>query len=325
MSSAVTTLITLVIVGAIGYYVWTNKDSILGMVKSGGDGMAVGGKMIYKGTGKVITGDSAFVDAKNPYPMHSGAQRPSARFIFGGGKGKQCVPFHSLEATVYTTIGAPSGKPPTTCFALQTGGPGQSGNNCCTYNLGFDASGKAIAEEEGAHSPAPTSVPMSVSPGMNIGPLHNRTIGLKTIIYHPSANQVVVEGWVDAQNNGSWKLFYKSTNPHGGALPIITHSPMAGSPCQEARLRIDAHWPIEFDKARSFVAEIPDNPSPMIGVTNPITTVKPLTPAQKQLVGATSTTPKGKTKTKKSNYAFEYDGQFHYPEFSPISYLYNPY
>lgn len=224
--------------------------------------------LIYQGTGKRLTADLGVLEAKNPWPMQSGAKRPSARFIWGAGKGKgdaKCVPYHSLEATIYAKIGAKAAKSPTMALLIQSGGPGQRGQNGCTYNLGFGEDGVPVSGEECQHDPKVKGgkIPGSIT-STKIGPIENKTIGMKWIMTHPSANTVHVEGWVDADNSGKWKLFYKADNPHGGAgIPVITKVPMFGTDtCQEVRMRCDGYWPFEIVKEKSFVAELTDNPKP---------------------------------------------------------------
>ena len=291
---------------------------------SAGGATAVAGKMIYSGTGRVLAGSLAVKDANKSYSMASGNNRPSTRYIWGSGKGKgdaKCVNFNSYEATVYVTYG--SGGSSNTRSILTGGGPGQRGNNCCVYSTGFVTStGDAFAEEEGPHSPHPTIYKMNVQGGAikNIGPLHNRTIGLKQVLIRNGA-QVKLEGWVDPQANGQWKLFYRAINPKGGSLPVITKMPMAGENCGEVRFRTDGIWPVELDTARSFVAELPDNPRADTGANiqgAPLAAAK----TGNKIPDTKKTSSKNK---KKSNFAFVYDGNMHYLEQPQVSYLYNPY
>lgn len=232
-------------------------------LSGGGGATAAAGKMIYSGTGKVLGGDLVFKDANQNYKMNSGHNRPSTRYIWGSGKGKgaaNCVNFNSYEATIYATYG--KGGSSNTRSIITGGGPGQRDKNCCVYSTGFvTSSGDAFAEEEGPHSPHPTIYPMTVQGGAikNIGPLAGRTIGLKQVLIR-SGGQVKLEGWVDPQANGQWKLFYRAINPKGGSLPVITKMPMAGENCGEVRFRTDGIWPVTIDAGRSFVAELPDNP-----------------------------------------------------------------
>ncbi len=232
--------------------------------------------LIYQGTGKRLTADLGVLEAKNPWPMQSGAKRPSARFIWGAGKGKgdaKCVAYHSLEATIYAKIGAKVAKSPSMALLIQSGGPGQHGQNGCTYNLGFGEDGVPVSGEECQHDPKVKGgkIPGSIT-STKIGPLENKIIGMKWIMTHPSANLVHVEGWVDADNSGKWKLFYKADNPHGSnekEIPIITKVPMFGTDtCQEVRMRCDGYWPFEIVKEKSFVAELPDNPKPTSDFVN---------------------------------------------------------
>ena len=331
MSSSIANLILIIGLIGIGYYVFTGGSgfdigSIFGLgggSGGGGPGRAVG-KMIYKGTGKVLTGNLAVKDANQSYSMHSGNNRPSTRYIWGSGKGSgaaKCMNFTSYEATVYATYG--KGGSSNTRSILTGGGPGQRGNNCCVYSTGFVTStGKAFAEEEGPHSPKPTIFQMSVQlPNVNgavdnIGPLAGRTIGLKQVLIR-NGQTVRLEGWVDQHNNGNWQLFYRAINPHGGSLPVITKMPMQGENCGEVRFRTDGIWPVTLDTARSFVAELPPNPSP-IGNSEP---------AIPQPIGVTKGSPKttNKKTTKKSNFSYVYDGNMHYLEQPIISTLWGAY
>jgi len=229
---------------------------------------------IYQGTGKRLTADLGVLEAKNPWPMQSGAKRPSARFIWGAGKGKgdaKCVTYRSLEATIYAKIGAKVAKSPSMALLIQSGGPGQRGQNGCTYNLGFGEDGVPVSGEECQHDPKVKGgkIPGSIT-STKIGALENKIIGMKWIMTHPSADTVHVEGWVDADNTGKWKLFYKADNPHGGdGIPVITKVPMFGNDtCQEVRMRCDGYWPFEIVKEKSFVAELPDNPKPASDVVS---------------------------------------------------------
>lgn len=214
------------------------------------------GGFIYRGTGRIVSGNSFVRKSQLCWKMSSGGCRSSVRF--------QCanhcnVPFRNLEATTYVHIGplSPHRKGEGR-LVLTTGGPGQSGKNCCVYSLGFTQQGHAYAEEEGAHSPHPHISKMPVIGGeiSSIGPLANRTIGLKNIIWHDS-HGTHVQGWVDYSNRGQWHKFYDTVNPHGANLPVITHSPMVGRAGeQEARVRIDNHWPVSFDISHTNVREI---------------------------------------------------------------------
>lgn len=277
MTSLITTLIVL---GAIGYAL-IHRCDLLGLCGGGGGSSSSGngsgvttasGKMIYRGTGKVLTGDLAVLDANKSQSLDSGGSRPSTRFIWGAGKGKgaaNCVDYNSYEATVYAKLG-PGGSSNTRAI-VTGGGGGQRGKNCCVYSVGFvTSSGESFAEEEGAHEPHPTIEKMPVVGGSikNIGPLANRTIGFKEILIR-GGGQVLLEGWVDDKNDGNWKLFYRAKNPHGGNLPVITRTGLAGEKCGEVRFRCDDIWPVEIDKSRSFVAELPDNATPATG-NNPV-------------------------------------------------------
>lgn len=221
---------------------------------------------IYQNTGKRLGAELGVLEAKNPWPMQSGQKRPSVRFIWGAGKGKgdaKCIPYHSLEVTIYAKIGAHTAKSPSMALLVQSGGPGQRGQNGCTYNLGFGADGIPISGEECQHDPKVKGGKIKNSiTGVNIGPLENKTIGIKWILFHPKPNLVHLEGWVDQKNDGQWKIFYSGDNPHGGSgIPIITKVPMFGSDtCQEARLRCDGYWPVEIVKEKTFVAELYDDP-----------------------------------------------------------------
>jgi len=240
----------------------------------GGGATAAAGKMIYRGTGKVLTGDLAVLDANKAQSLDSGGSRPSTRFIWGSGKGKgaaKCVDFNSYEATVYAKLG-PGGSANTRAI-VTGGGGGQRGKNCCVYSVGFvTSSGEAFAEEEGAHEPHPTIEKMPVVGGSikNIGPLKNRTIGFKEVLIR-GGGQVLLEGWVDPDASGNWKLFYRARNPKGGNLPVITKTGLVGETCGEVRFRCDDIWPVTIDTSRSFVAELPDNAVPAGGnVGNPV-------------------------------------------------------
>jgi hypothetical protein len=232
-------------------------------------------KMIHQGTGNSIPGDKWYKDANKNWEMSSKDKngnhkhRPSTRLIYYKNKGPHgdCVPYHDLEVTAYVKVGPKADNAEGDArLIVTTGGPGQSKQNCCVYSLGFDAdSGKAYAEEEGPHSPHPTIQPMDVKGGEidGIGPIGNRTIGLKEIIYHDSSG-THVEGWVDKDANNGWKCFYKELNPHGKAkpksgqsdLPVITKVPMAGDKCQEMRIRCDNYWPVDLIPDKSSIAEI---------------------------------------------------------------------
>lgn len=221
-----------------------------------GGGTTARGGMLYRGTGRIITGDKWTNQSQQCWSLASGGCRSSSRFQCEKGC---CVPYRDLEANWYFHAGPTSRYlKGTTRAMLSVGGPGQSGKNCCVYSLGFiQNSGQSYAEEEGPHSPSPTIYAMPVQGDTvgNIGPIVNRTIGIKSVLWHDSGG-TQVEGWVDSAGNGSFRRFYKSTNPHGGSLPVITHSPMAGDNCQEARGRIDGVWPVNWDTARTFVAEL---------------------------------------------------------------------
>lgn len=336
MSSAVANVILLLGLAGIGYYLFVNRDNVSSVIGNifgvggGGGGSsgatAAAGKMIYKGTGKVIPGSKWTNKSQACWAMSSGGCRSSSRFQCAEGC---CIPYHDLEATVYVHVGPRSAHTKGSArLILTTGGPGQSGNNCCVYSLGFTEQGQAYAEEEGPHSPHPHIYPMPVTGGAvrDIGPIVNRTIGLKNIIWH-SGGQTHVEGWVDQKADGNWQLFYRAINPHGGNLPVITHSPMAGSSCQEVRCRVDNYWPITFDTARSFVAELPPNPVPAGGAvpTTPDAAIKAATggKAPKGSTQKKQVAEAKKSTTKKSNLA--YTGEFQYLETPQVSYLYKPY
>lgn len=218
---------------------------------------AIVGNFIYRGTGRIVSGSSFSNKSQSCWKMAGGGCRSSARF--------QCanhcnIPFRNLEATAYVNIGPLSPhRKGNGRLILTAGGPSQSGHNCCVYSLGFTDQGHAYAEEEGAHSPHPHIYKMSVQGGTisSIGPLANRTIGLKNIIWHDGNGNTHVQGWVDYSNRGHWVKFYDAVNPHGGPLPVITHSPMVGRRGeQEVRVRIDNHWPVSFDRNRTHVREI---------------------------------------------------------------------
>lgn len=343
MSGAISNLIILVGVATAGWYLWTQTD-FLNFIKtggkidfaslfklggggaaaqpaSGGGATAASGKMIYQGTGKVLTGDLAVKDAKENYGLASGGSRPSSRYIWGSGKGKgaaKCVDYNSYEATVYVTFGT-GGKPASNTRAIITGGgPGQRGKNCCVYSLGFvTTTGQAFAEEEGAHEPKPTIEQMDVVGGAvkNIGKLSGRTIGLKEILIRNNG-AVRLEGWVDKQANGNWELFYRANDPHGGSLPVITHTGMVGEKCGEVRFRCDGIWPVTMDTSRSFIAEIPDtavasSPHPPAAATTTATAKTPKKPATK--------------KSKLARSFYTYNCGMMYTQPSPISTLYGDY
>jgi hypothetical protein len=239
-----------------------NKNNLT----SAGTGTTTTPIMIYKGTGKTLSGNLAKIEAKNPWPMQSGQKRPSVRGIWGAGKGKgeaKCVPYHSLEGTVYVELGPSIAKAPTIALLVQSGGPGQRGQNGCTYNLGFHIDGTAVAGEECQHDPKVRGgkIP-GVIKGVNIGPLEKRTLGIKWILTHPNKDTVHLEGWVDKNNDGKWIQFYSFDNPHGGKdIPVITKVPMFGNDnCQELRFRADSFWPVKFLADKSFIAELEDNP-----------------------------------------------------------------
>ena len=324
MSSSIADLILIIGIIGIGYYIVTSTGGlggISGLIGELGIGgiTAASGKMIYKGTGKVISGSQFKNESQQCWAMSSGGCRSSSRFLCEKGC---CVPYHDLEATVYIHVGPHSSNSKGSArLILSAGGPGQSGNNCCVYSLGFTEAGQAYAEEEGPHSPHPHIYPMPVTGGVvrDIGPIVNRTIGLKNIIWH-SGGQTHVEGWVDQKADGNWQLFYKAVNPHGGNLPVITHSPMSGSTCQEVRCRVDNYWPITFDASRTFIAELA---VPVVPTTDKNTS--PITSSQ-QTQAPSSPVVKTKSKkgtSKKSNLA--YTGEFKYLESAPISYLYSEY
>lgn len=338
MSGAVSNIIILVGLAAAGWYLWTQTD-FLNFIKTGGKidfgslgnalklgggaapasgATAASGKMIYKGTGKVLTGDLTVKDAKENYGLASGGSRPSSRYIWGSGKGKgaaKCVDYNSYEATVYVTFGT-GGKPAANTRAIITGGGGgQRGKNCCVYSLGFVTStGEAFAEEEGAHEPKPTIFKMDVVGGTvkNIGKLSGRTIGLKEILIR-NGGSVRLEGWVDKEANGNWQLFYRANNPHGGSLPVITHTGMVGEKCGEVRFRCDGIWPVTMDTSRSFVAELPDN----------AVASDPHPPA----AAAAAAAPAKKTskKAKLARSFFIYNCGMMYTQSTPISTLYSEY
>ncbi len=105
----------------------------------------------------------------------------------------------------------------------------------------------------------------------DIGPIGNRTLGLKTIFWFDEQG-THVQGWVDKEGNGIWERSYSAINPcgekHGDKLPIIDR-PLdrtwndphglfwdeSGDPCQEVRFRCDNYWPIKLDEERSFIVE----------------------------------------------------------------------
>lgn len=281
-------------------------DDVINQISSGGSGSGggrsgvVNAKAIYQSTGKVIPGSRFSNKSQACWKMSSGGCRSSARFQCEKGC---CVPYHDLEATVYVHVGPLSAnRKGNSRLILTAGGPGQSGNNCCVYSLGFTEQGQAYAEEEGAHSPHPHIYPMTVTGGnvRNIGPLANRTIGLKNIIWH-SGGQTHVEGWVDSRNNGNWEKFYYAVNPHGGSLPVITHSPMVGSTCQEVRCRIDNFWPVTFDASRSGIEELQ---MPLRPASGPGAGGYDTPQALQQLAGVkpAKTKKKNNTNKKKSHY-----------------------
>ena len=306
------------------------KGGTGGGITAGG-ATAASGKMIYKGTGKVIPGSAFKNNSQACWALSSGGCRSSSRFQCEKGC---CVPYHDLEATVYLHVGPHSSHSKGSArLILSAGGPGQSGNNCCVYSLGFTEAGQAYAEEEGPHSPHPHIYPMPVTGGVvrNIGPIANRTIGLKNIIWHTSGN-TFVEGWVDQKADGNWQLFYRAVNPHGGNLPVITHSPMSGSTCQEVRCRVDNYWPINFDASRTFIAELAMPISPLTVSADSKQQMAGMTPAQIELTTGkkpqqmtTTAVKKTSSKKKKSNFAFEYDGNMHYLEQPMVSTLWSEY
>ena len=223
-------------------------------------------KMFYQGTGKVIPGGQWFKESDPCWSMGGGGCRASTRLIYykvkdeHGNRVGGCIDYHDLEVTAYVKIGdtAEHHQGEARCI-VTTGGPGQSGQNCCVYSLGFTQDGKAYAEEEGPHEPRATIFKMDVVGGdpevQNIGPLKSRTIGLKSVIYH-IGDDTYLEGYVDKNADNNWKRFYKAKNPHGGDLPVIKKSPMHGDDCQEMRVRYDNHWPVDLVPEKSSICEI---------------------------------------------------------------------
>jgi len=217
-------------------------------------------KMMHQATGKVIPGSKWFKDAKEKWPMHSGGTRPSTRLIYYKNKGPDgdCIPYRDLEVTAYVKFGErkDNARGEARCI-ITTGGPGQTKKNCCVYSIGFTEKGKAYCEQEGAHEPKPTIKKMKVEGGeiTDIGELYNRTIGLKTVIYHKDGH-TYVEGHVDKDANNDWKIFYKAEDPHGEGLPVITKVPMNGDQCQEMRVRCDNIWPVDLIAEKSSIREI---------------------------------------------------------------------
>jgi hypothetical protein len=245
----------------------------------GGDDPDPNVTMIYPVTDKVIKGNQWFKETSPRWKMSSGGHRPSTRLIYYKLKDRQgnhvggCVPYKDLEVTAYVKIGGLGSDPQGEARCIvTTGGPGQHDDCCCVYSIGFTHNGDAYAEEEGPHEPKPTIFKMPVvggDPGLgNIGSMENRTIGLKSIIYHDS-DGTHLEGYVDKDNNNQWKCFYKSINPHGvnphhpprhgerADLPVITHVPMEGDDdCQEMRVRYDNYWPVDLVAEKSSIREI---------------------------------------------------------------------
>ncbi len=227
-------------------------------------------KMIYESDGinNIIPGAKWFKESDPQWPMSGGGSRASTRLIYykvrdhNGDQVGGCIDYHDLEVTAYVKIGdASEHRQGEARCIITTGGPGQHDDCCCVYSIGFTQEGKAYAEEEGPHSPHPTIFKMDVVGGdhdvQNIGPLKNRTVGLKSIIYHDSDHNTQLEGYVDKDNNNNWKCFYKAVNPHGGDLPVITKVPMAGNDhCQEMRVRYDNHWPVDLVPEKSSIRKI---------------------------------------------------------------------
>jgi hypothetical protein len=158
----------------------------------------------------VIPGTAWQVEANEYWRLQSGGYRASSTFLCYK---PNCVLYRDLEATAYVRLGSisPHSKGAGR-FIISSGGPGQSSDpasrNCCNYSLGWDVkTGQSYAEE--VHT-LPFFQCRSV-----VGPLANRTLGIKMVLYHSSRGDVVLEGWVDQHNNNQWTLFYGDENPKG--------------------------------------------------------------------------------------------------------------
>lgn len=239
---------------------------------TGGGAVTTGGTRgptLYKSTGRSIAGTSWKVVEQECWKMASGGCRASSRFQFANSP--NCVPFKDLEVTTYVHVGPRTKEAKgTPRLILGTGGGPQTKNNCCIYSVGYDAyTGHPHVEIEGAHDPSPHIYPIVVQGGEvgDIGALANREIGLKNVLWHDQAG-TQLEGWVDANASGQWRRFYKGTNPKAGGLGPITHPGMAGDPCQEARARVDGHWPVKWDASKTFVSELALPPSLQFGLND---------------------------------------------------------
>jgi hypothetical protein len=138
--------------------------------------------------------------------LKSGGCRSSSRFQYEG------VPFRDFEVTAYLHIGPEAQHSKGTArLIIGGGGPGQRNQNCCIYSIGFDQkTGRTYAEEEGSHEPLKIS-PMAIEGDTvgSIGPVVNRNVGIKFVLWHDGGTQV--EGYVDSDAIGQWRRFYKAT------------------------------------------------------------------------------------------------------------------
>lgn len=226
--------------------------------------------MIYdsKGSENIILGDKWFKESDPQWPMSAGGSRASTRLNYYKVKDDKdqhlgwYIDYYDLEVTAYIKIGSDAKyqQGEARCI-ITTGGPGQHDNCCWVYPIGYVQEGDAYAEEGGSHFPHPIIFKMDVIGGdsdvQNIWLLKNRTIGLKSIIFHDSNHNTHLEGYVDKDDNNNWKCFYKAVNPHGGHLPIITKVPMTGKDnCQEMRVRYDNYWPVDLVPEKSSIRSI---------------------------------------------------------------------
>lgn len=225
-------------------------------------------KTIGPVTGRKITGDAFDLQASSKQGYSDKHHKPGESDRIQCAQGCNNA-FPNSETTSYLHVGnydGGSGK-----LILSIGGGPQSNDlkGKTVISTGFDFDGNTYREHEGIHKPPHIQHGLDVTGDTvgNIGNIQNRTIGLKSMIYHKADDKNVmhtyVRSYVDANNDGHWKQFYFGKDPHTEGNPsgfTDLSNPFSGgkgwSKVQESRIRVDAHPGTKFDMGRTEIREL---------------------------------------------------------------------
>lgn len=235
MASAITNLI---IVGGllyVGYYLFTQTDTLsqiqqllkgdggrnpnapppvpsvvnTGNITQGNLNAGAGG-LLYPGTGKTWKAKDSGKTKRN---YASGGSSGTSQWDI-----KNVGPVTNLEVTSFLDVGSCGDE-----FSIKVYGPDHSGSNCCWFIMDVDCNtGKFMMGGEGPH---PKTSKDGLGTGQSMGSMKNKEVGIKLVIYKSGSGYTAI-GY--AFTGGKWtemirKSFTqfgankKSSTPHGSA------------------------------------------------------------------------------------------------------------